>query len=624
MMKKNFRDSNDSSNLKSFSSDETSMPNPFSLPLWKSLGGESHEDSEIFSDIVLSYINQILMEEDGDQKVDMLQEHPALLAAEKGFLDILCETQSSSSSSSSSDHRTPTSNRSCYNSSDDSLSPQGTDLNVSDVLGDGTGLRSWHYNLGIEQLSHFLPNHHKLTSASSPATTSTTRKNAHFSDDDLEAEQGRTFKHSALYLDSDVPPEMFDFLLHKDCKQEKPVEANCNSNANRKSRRKKRLEKTDSVDLNFLLLQCAEAVSNNELHRANGLLIQIRQSSSPFGDAEQRIAHYFANGLEARLAGGTGSKNYYYPPTLPSMTDRLKAHQIYVAASPFKKISDFFAHQTILNASEKAAKLHIIDLGIYHGFMWPCFMQRLSTLPGGSPRLRITGVDVPQPGFRPAERIEETGRRLTDYARQFKVPFEYHAIACNWENLQPEDLSIEPDEVLAVNCMYRLRNLADETVSPDSPRDQVLRTIRRLNPKVFVLGVVNGTYNAPFFVTRFKEALFHFSALFDMLETNVEREDEHRRLLEKHCFEREILNVVSCEGLERVERPEPYKQWRLRSERAGLEQMPLDSGIVSKAKEKVKKCYHKDFVVDEDGKWLLQGWKGRILSALSAWKARDA
>ncbi|XP_028556452.1 scarecrow-like protein 9 [Dendrobium catenatum] len=80
--------------------------------------------------------------------------------------------------------------------------------------------------------------------------------------------------------------------------------------------------------------------------------------------------------------------------------------------------------------------------------------------------------------------------------------------------------------------MYRLRNLADETVSLESPSDQVLRTIRKLNPNVFVLGVVNITYNAPFFVTRFKEALFHFSALFDMLETNVERENEQRRLLE--------------------------------------------------------------------------------------------
>ncbi|KAB1225944.1 Scarecrow-like protein 34 [Morella rubra] len=58
-----------------------------------------------------------------------------------------------------------------------------------------------------------------------------------------------------------------------------------------------------------------------------------------------------------------------------------------------------------------------------------------------------------QPGFRPAERIEETGRRLTKYCERFNVPFEYHAIASNnWETIEIERLTIDRSEVLAVNC----------------------------------------------------------------------------------------------------------------------------------------------------------------------------
>jgi hypothetical protein len=53
--------------------------------------------------------------------------------------------------------------------------------------------------------------------------------------------------------------------------------------------------------------------------------------------------------------------------------------------------------------------------------------------------------------------------------------------------------------------------------------------------------------------------------------------------------------------------------------RAGLKQIRLDSELVNETKGTVKKEYNKDFVVDEDGKWILQGWKGRILNALSAW-----
>jgi hypothetical protein len=40
---------------------------------------------------------------------------------------------------------------------------------------------------------------------------------------------------------------------------------------------------------------------------------------------------------------------------------------------------------------------------------------------------------------------------------------------------------------------------------------------------------------------------------------------------------------------------------------------------MKRAQEKVR-CYHKDFIIDEDNRWLLQGWKGRILLALSTWK----
>ena len=56
---------------------------------------------------------------------------------------------------------------------------------------------------------------------------------------------------------------------------------------------------------------------------------------------------------------------------------------------------------------------------------------------------------------------------------------------------------------------------------------------------------------------------------------------------------------------------------------AGLRQLPLNPEIVQVVREKVKGCYHKDFVVDTDHHWLLQGWKGRILYAISTWVANE-
>ncbi|KAL3829112.1 hypothetical protein ACJIZ3_017914 [Penstemon smallii] len=273
------------------------------------------------------------------------------------------------------------------------------------------------------------------------------------------------------------------------------------------------------------------------------------------------------------------------------------------------------ADKTIGRYANEATRIHIIDFGILYGFQWPCFIQGISLRPGGPPRLKITGVDFPQPGFKPRERVEQTGRRLMNYCKRFNVPFEYNAIAKKWDDIRVEDFMIERDEFLVVNCMYRLRHVADET-----PRDSVLRLIKDVNPHLFVHGVVNGKYNNPFSATRFREALYHYSSFFDMLEATIPREDEDRLTYEREVVGRDVMNVVACEGCERVERPETYKQWRERNRRAGFRQLPLNAEIMGEVKSKVFRGYHKDFLLDEDSEWMLQGWKGRVLYALSFWK----
>jgi hypothetical protein len=99
-------------------------------------------------------------------------------------------------------------------------------------------------------------------------------------------------------------------------------------------------------------------------------------------------------------------------------------------------------------------------------------------------KLLFSGIDLPQSGFRPSERIQETGRRLARVAEHWGVPFEFHAIAEKWEAITPAHLLLRNDEVLAVNCAFRLRHLLDESVVAASPRDLVLNRIRSMNPKV--------------------------------------------------------------------------------------------------------------------------------------------
>ncbi|XP_020596441.1 scarecrow-like protein 14 [Phalaenopsis equestris] len=663
---------------------------------------DSHENSEIYSGLVLDYIHQMLMEEDMEDKFDMLESNPALEATEKPFYEIIGEKYppspdrpplySSPSSEGSENHRSHdfhTGVDGFPDNNQDPAYPETTELfhsrifstqasissenDVASVLEQFKGdpddlsdlffknLPASQFEKGVEEAMKFLPSEAKLivdagaigydsphelkdlASIESKVEDARGRRQKGRHDINFDLEEQRSNKQSAIsYEEPTVSSEMFDMvLLCSDEKLPKVIStireamqneaASKNSPAitelkepgkGRKSRVKKKQPKKEVVDLQTILMQCAQTVATGDHQRAHESLRQIRQHSSPHGDAWQRLAHYFADGLEARLAG-TGSVIYNaLVAKRKTASDVLKAYQVYLAASPLKMVSYHFSNQTILNTIGNATRVHILDYGIYFGFQWPPFLKMLSALPGGPPKLRITGIDVPQPGFRPSERIEETGHRLYHYAERFGIPFEYQVVASKLDEVNVEDLHLEEEEVLIVNCVFRITSLGDETMDVDCPRDRFLNNIRKLNPALFVNVTSNGSYGAPFFLTRFREALYHFSALFDMLEMTVPREHEQRMLVERDLYGKCAINVISCEGAERLERPETYKQAQVRCLRAGFEQLPVSSEITKMVKCGVKVHYHKDFSVDEDGRWLLLGWRGRIFIGLSAWKPR--
>lgn len=456
------------------------------------------------------------------------------------------------------------------------------------------------------------------------------RKNHH--GDDATFDEGRANKQSALYKEDKEDcelSEMLDKVLLGDNMGGGPLflESTSEKTSGRedlpgptcgRGRHKKRTKST--VDLRSLLVLCAQAVSASDFRTAPGLLKQIRHDSSPSGDGSQRLAHYFANGLETRLAGSIDTNQAQRFCSYRTIADKLKAYHLHLSVCPFMKFQIIFSNFMILKFAATAKVLHIIDFGINFGFQWPILIQELSKRTEGPPKLRITGIELPQPGFRPAEKIEETGRRLANYCERFNVPFEFQAVASgSWECIRIEDLKIRSDETVVVNCLCRLEYLYDETVEENCQRDAVLRLIRSIEPDVFVHGIYNGSYNTPFFLNRFREALFHISAVFDMLDATVARDNEQRLVLEKEFYGLEIMIVVACEGLHRIYRPETYRQWQVRLNRAGFKQLPLDHELMKKARAKLSECYHEDFGLDEQSNWMMLGWMGRMISASACW-----
>lgn len=676
------------------------MLDPGNLHSSLSVSSEIDSPDDKDSDPVLKYLNQVLLEENMEERPSMFHDPLALQAAEKSFYDVIGQMYPPPPPPSCLDHYADSLDSLVGTSSDNSTTTSGTNSNYSDPqwvvdpgdckssvgkifstqsIGSGTNEQAdslsytnmipnffsdpdsiLQFRKGVEEASKFLPqgiqliidlDKYELPPKSDQVpppkcvikveeqderdnSPNGLRGKKHLHRQESDLEEQRSSKQSAVYEEEFELSEAFDrVLLFTDangnstwCCSDVSVPDGTRGppihSGSIKSRARNQGSKTEAVDLRTLLISCAQSVAADDRRTAYEQLKQIRQHSSPSGDACQRLANVFANGLEARLAG-TGTQLYAALASKRiSAVEKLKAYQVYLSACPFKKISLLFANKMIVRTALKAKTLHIVDFGILYGFQWPVLIQHLSMLPDGPPKLRITGIERPQRGFRPAERVEETGRRLAKYCERFNVPFEYQAIATqNWETIKLEDLRINPaeGEVLAVNCLFRFNNFLDETVTLDSPRDAVLRLIRRMNPDIFVNAVVNGAYSAPFFVTRFREALFHYSSLFDMFDATIPRDNQQRLNFEQEFYGREAINVIACEGTERVERPETFKQWQARHMRAGFSALQLNQELVDKLRFKVKAGYHKDFVFDEDGNWMLQGWKGRIICASSCW-----
>lgn len=153
--------------------------------------------------------------------------------------------------------------------------------------------------------------------------------------------------------------------------------------------------------------------TTGDSRNASDLLKQIRLHSSPVGDACQIVACAYANALDARLAR-TAVQNVftYLSPKSTPISEVVKRYQTHYRACPFNKIAVSFAKNMILKLAQTAKTLHIIDSGILLGFQWPLFTQLLSRRPGGPPKLRLTGIELPQHGLKHEESIFEAGRHL--------------------------------------------------------------------------------------------------------------------------------------------------------------------------------------------------------------------
>ncbi|KAJ8532527.1 hypothetical protein K7X08_012450 [Anisodus acutangulus] len=376
---------------------------------------------------------------------------------------------------------------------------------------------------------------------------------------------------------------------------------------------------SESDKLVEMLIACAKAIAENNLITAEWLMSELRSVVSVCGSPIQRLGAYMLEGLVARLASSGSSIYKALRCKEPTSVELFSYMHLLYEICPYFKFGYLSANGAIVDAVKDENSIHIIDFQIAQGSQWITLIHALAARPGGPPRIRITGIDDSTSAYARGGGIEIVGRRLSSVAASCNVPFEFHPVAASCSDVEIEHLKVRPGEPLAVNFALVLHHMPDENVGTQNHRGRLLRMVKSLSPKIVTLIEQESNTNTTQFFPRFLETLNYYLSVFESIDVALPRDHKQRINVEQHCLAREIVNILACEGAERVERHELLERWRSRFFMAGFKPYPLSSSVNATIKTLLDN-YYESYTLDERNGALYLGWMNRDLVASCAWK----
>ncbi|GLT74880.1 hypothetical protein SLA2020_466450 [Shorea laevis] len=368
-----------------------------------------------------------------------------------------------------------------------------------------------------------------------------------------------------------------------------------------------------------LLIDCAAALSEGNIEEASTIINDLRQKVSIQGDPSQRIAAYMVEGLAARMAASGKCLYKALKCKEPPSDDRLAAMQILFEICPCFKFGFMSANGAIMEALKDEKRVHIIDFDINQGNQYIALIQALAKQSSKPPFLRLTGIDDPESIQRATGGLEIVGQRLETLAEMLGVPFEFQSVPSRTSVVNPSMLDCRAGEALIVNFAFLLHHMPDESVSTINQRDQLLRMVKNLNPKLVTVVEQDVNANTAPFFPRFIAAYNYYSVVFESLDATLPRESQDRINVEKQCLAKDIVNIVACEGEERVERYEVAGKWRARMMMAGFKSCSMSPNVIDMIQKLIKQ-YSDRYELKEEFGALHFGWEGKSLIVSSAWR----
>ncbi|XP_061996028.1 scarecrow-like protein 8 [Rosa rugosa] len=365
------------------------------------------------------------------------------------------------------------------------------------------------------------------------------------------------------------------------------------------------------------LMEAASAISEGKSEAAAEILTRLAQVTNPRPNSEQRLLEFMASALKSRVNPVDN------PPQVSELftQEHAGSTQCLYELIPCFRLGFIAANLAILEATladqSTTNKVHVIDFDIGQGFQYRHLLHELSTRPNGkSSVVKIT--TVPDNGGE--DRLRSVRQNLSQMAKKLGVGLEFNVVSQKLSELNRESLGCEPDEPIAVNFAFKLYSMPDESVSTDNPRDELLRRVKGLAPRVVTLVEQELNTNTAPFMARVNESCAYYGALMDSVEAVAN--DHQDRVKAEEALSRKLANSVACEGRDRVERCEVFGKWRARMGMAGFELRRMSQSMTESLGHRL--CsgnrVHPGFTVKEENGAVCFGWKSRTLTVASAWR----
>ncbi|CAL5353613.1 hypothetical protein CsSME_00041665 [Camellia sinensis var. sinensis] len=374
------------------------------------------------------------------------------------------------------------------------------------------------------------------------------------------------------------------------------------ANFNEGSKGLSRLDE-QGLSLITLLLECAVAISVDNLGEAHRMLLELTQMASPYGPScAERVVAYFSKAMASRVI------NSWLGICSPLINHKSvhSSFQFFNNISPFIKFAHFTSNQAILEAFHRHDRVHIIDLDIMQGLQWPALFHILATRLEGPPHVRMTGMGSS------IELLIETGKQLSSFAKRLGLSFEFHPIAKKFGDIDISMLQIRRGEAIAVHWLQH--SLYDAT----GPDWKTMRLLQELAPRVITL-VEQDIAHGGAFLDRFVGALHYYSTIFDSLGAVLPSDDQSRHHVENCLLYREINNILAIGGPARSGE-DKFRHWRSELARNCFMQVPMSGNSMAQAQLILNMFphIHGYSLVQGDGTLRL-GWKDTSLFTASAW-----